>query len=80
MRAIITTLHYTKETIKENVSTCGQGCRKFETLRFNKILNPKLFDEMRNILRHFAKVSKKSRIRETLTLSACVDNSTVSKN
>ena len=35
-----------------------QGCRKFETVRHNKILNPKLSDERRKIVRHLAKVSK----------------------
>ena len=34
------------------------GYRTFETLQYNGILNPKLSDEMRKILRHFAKVSK----------------------
>ena len=35
-----------------------QGCRKFETVRYNKILNPKVSHNMRKIWRHLAKVSK----------------------
>ena len=40
----------------------GQGCRKFRTVRYIEILNPKLSDKMPEILRHFSKVSKKSKL------------------
>ena len=31
-----------------------QGCRKFQTVQYNKIFKPKLSDEKCVILRHFA--------------------------
>ena len=35
-----------------------QGYRKFETVQYNRIWNPKLSDKTRKILQHFDKVSK----------------------
>ena len=40
----------------------NQGYIKFETVQYNSILNPKLSDEMHEILRHFDQVSKISTI------------------
>ena len=39
-----------------------QGYRKFETVQYNRILNLELSDTTREILQHFNKVSKLSKI------------------
>ena len=39
-----------------------QGYSTFYTVQYNRILNPKLSDNMREILRHFDEVSKISKI------------------
>ena len=43
-------------------SGLNQEYRKFETVQYDRILNPKLSEETREILRHFDKVSKISKI------------------
>ena len=40
-----------------DIASSHQGYRKFETVQYNGILNPKLSDETRKILRHFDKVN-----------------------
>ena len=49
-------------SLRSVLPTHCQGYRKFETVQYNRLLNPELSNQTRKILRHVDKVSKLSKI------------------
>ena len=51
---------------RERIRALAQGCRKFQTVQYNKVFKPKLSDKKCVILRHFATFYKVRKLQNFL--------------